>query len=194
MEKVWKLKKQRHHNDRPLKFGLLWHHFPQFWSDLNTTSCTFGATPLSQLRESLKFTTKQRHFSELFQLWQRGDTHQLQRYDQRCGKLCHNRPNFTRLSLCYLGLNLNETSLRGQRGDKLYSRQSCSCRKKYPTDITKQRLTKTLLYCSMDQQSNFVDELEALSLPMLGLNTFLSSVDVTSDFGQGYLLYQGTIW
>ena len=45
----------------------------------------------------------------------------------------------------------------------------------------------------MAQQSNFVDELEALSLPMLGLNTFLSSVDVTSDFGQGYLLYQGTM-
>ena len=135
MKKIWMLKNHQHHNDSLLMFGLLWHHFPQFWSDLTTTSCTFGATPLSQLRKSLKCTTKQRHFSELFQIWQRGDTNQLQRYDQKCGKLCHNRPTFTRLSLCYLGLNFNETSLRGLRGIKLYDHQSCSCRKKYPKDI-----------------------------------------------------------
>ena len=100
----------------------------------------FWDTPLSQLRKSLKCTTKQRHFLELFQICQRGDTNQLQRYDQKCGKLCHNRPNFTRLSLCYLGLNFNETSLRGLRGIKLYDHQSCSCRKKYPKDINIQNI------------------------------------------------------
>ena len=72
---------------------------------------------------------------ELFKIWQRGDTNQLQRYDQKCGKLCYNRPKFTRLSLCYLGLNFNETSLRGLRGVKLYNHQSCNCLKKYPTDM-----------------------------------------------------------
>ena len=119
-EKVWKLKTQQYHNDNLLMFGLLRHNFPQFWSDLTTTSCTFGAIPLTQLRKCWKCTTKQRHFSELFQIWQRGDTNQLQRYDQKCGKLCYNTPNFTRLSWYYLGLNFNEISLRGLRGIKLY--------------------------------------------------------------------------
>ena len=39
--------------------------------------------------------------------------------DQSSGKSGHKRPNFTRLSLCYSGLNFNETSLRGLRGVKL---------------------------------------------------------------------------
>ena len=51
--------------------------------------------------------------------------------------MCHNRPNFTRLSLSYLGLNFNETSLRGLRSDKVYSCQSCSFRKKHLTDISR---------------------------------------------------------
>ena len=34
------------------------------------------------------------------------------------------------------------------------------------------------------------DELLAISLFVLALTSFLSSIDVISDFGQGYLLYQ----
>ena len=90
------------------------------------------------MRKSRKCTTKQRHFSELFQIWQKDDTRQLQTYDQTFVKLYHKRPNFTRLSLCYLELNFNETSLRDLRGAKLYSHQPYSCRKKYPTDINEQ--------------------------------------------------------
>ena len=42
----------------------------------------------------------------------------------------------------------------------------------------------------MDEIDEFVDELQKLSLSNLALTSFLSSIDVTSDFGQGYLLYQ----
>ena len=37
---------------------------------------------------------------------------------------------------------------------------------------------------------NFIDELQAISLSVIAISCFLSSIDVSSDFGQGYLLYQ----
>ena len=134
IEKVWELKRLWNHNDSPLKFGLLWLHFSPFWSDFSNASCTFGATPLLKLRKSLKYTTKRRHITELFHFLQRGDTNHLEGYDQKCGKLFHNRPNFKRLSLCLKRLNLNETffrrPLRSLRAKKTFEffwvrRQKC---------------------------------------------------------------------
>ena len=96
----------------------------------------FWSCPSVTIEKKFKCTTKERYFSKLFQIWQRGDTNQLQRYDQKCGKLCRNKLNFKRLSLCFLGLNFNDTSLRSLRSIKLYDHQSCSWHKKYPKVIT----------------------------------------------------------
>ena len=72
------------------------------------------------MRKGLKSSTKLRQITELFHIWQRDDINPLQQYDQNCGKLCHNRPNFTRLPLCYVRLNWNETSLRGPKRCQSY--------------------------------------------------------------------------
>lgn len=42
----------------------------------------------------------------------------------------------------------------------------------------------------MDPTDEFMDELQAISLTVLGLTSFVSSIDVISDFFQGYLLYR----
>ena len=42
----------------------------------------------------------------------------------------------------------------------------------------------------MEAIEQIEDELYAISLKVLALTSILSSIDVISDFGQGYLLYQ----
>ena len=70
--------------------------------------------PLCQnSQKKLMCTIKLRYITEHFEFLQRVNVNQLQRNDQKCGISCHSRPNFTRMSLRYIKLNLNETSFRG---------------------------------------------------------------------------------
>ena len=65
----------------------------------------------SKLRKSLKCISKLKQITELFQLWQMGDTNPPQKYDENCEKSFHNSQT---LQGChYTRLDMNESSLKG---------------------------------------------------------------------------------